>query len=407
MTLTHSGVALAMLLLATNAQAATAPALFAGGSADSVEIQGFLYDSDKPSNARLDTESKTPGGALVRWGEPASPRQAPRLEFIDGSVLVSDKGWSASSLVALDASKVKIRRAKGWTTVDRSTVRLAVLDPQAAISVGPQLADDSVVYFRDGDRLETRVESLESDKLLASVAGNAVELEAGRIAAIGFGGEPANPTAPCCLVGLTDGSLVRAKKVRADSAWLIVGAEAGYTLRLSADQLAFLQPLGGKAEYLSDREPIDYRHTPYFDLAWPYARDQAIQGGPLAGGGRRAAKGLAMHSAARLVYRLDGAPRRFQAELAIADPAFNNPAISGPVTPDQRAEGSVVFRVYLVRDGAFEPAYESPIIRSGDPPQPIDLDTTGAAGLALVVDYADRADTGDHALWLDARLVSE
>ena len=68
--------------------------------------------------------------------------------------------------------------------------------------------------------------------------------------------------------------------------------------------------------------------------------------------------------------------------------------------------GSVIYRVFLEREaGDWQSAYESPIVRGGEPPLPLSLDVTGALRLALIVDFADRGDELDHANWLNARLV--
>ena len=238
-----------------------------------------------------------------------------------------------------------------------------------------------------------RVESLTNETLRILVAGEPVDTPLESVAALRLSGEQPEPNKPTCLGGLTDGSLLRADT--------LVVADEAYTANVSgaevtgeAATLAFVQPLSKGVSYLSDLEPADYRHTPYLDLPWPYARDTGLRGGPLVGGGRRAAKGVAMHTAARLVYRLDGSPQRFQADIAVADPE-----------PGAAPTGSVSFRVYLVKEGKFEPAYEGDAMRVGQPAQPIDIDLTGAAALALVVDFADDGDAGDDALWLDARLV--
>ncbi len=103
-------------------------------------------------------------------------------------------------------------------------------------------------------------------------------------------------------------------------------------------------------------------------------------------------KGIAMHSASRLAYDLAKPYGLFQAELAIDDSV-------GDI-------GSVVFRVYLDKgNGKFAPAYASPIIRGGRSPVPVSIDVDGAKRLALIVDFSDRGDAGDHANWLNARLV--
>jgi hypothetical protein len=168
-------------------------------------------------------------------------------------------------------------------------------------------------------------------------------------------------------------------------------------MRLQTDResflqaLQFVQPVGGQAVYLSDLAPIGFRHIPYLTLAWGYGQDRSVLGGRLRSGGAAYLKGLGMHSTSRLAYRLDGKYKRLKAELALDETAGR--------------EGSVVYRVYTADEsGQFKPAYESPIVRGGDPPTAISIDVTGARGLALIVEHADRGDVQDHANWLDARL---
>ena len=154
---------------------------------------------------------------------------------------------------------------------------------------------------------------------------------------------------------------------------------------------SLLQPLGGPVVYLSDLEPLDYLHLPFLSIPWSYGRDRNVLGGELQVAGTSYAKGLGMHSTARLAYTLDGAYERFDAQLAIDDAAGQG--------------GSVVFRVLVDRGGRWDSEFQSPIVRGGDAPQPCSVNLQGAARLALVVDFADRADQQDHADWLDARLI--
>ena len=104
-------------------------------------------------------------------------------------------------------------------------------------------------------------------------------------------------------------------------------------------------------------------------------------------GDRLYAKGIGMHSAARLTYRLEKPYRRFAAELAI------DAATAG--------RGSVTFRVFADR----EQKYASDVIRGGQAPVPISVDIRGAKQVSLVVDFAERGDEQDHADWLNARFV--
>ena len=60
--------------------------------------------------------------------------------------------------------------------------------------------------------------------------------------------------------------------------------------------------------YLSDLKPAEYHQTPYLDLPWPYQTDRNVTGGLLRCGGRLYLKGLGVHSAARLVYKISPLP---------------------------------------------------------------------------------------------------
>ncbi|HEY3392664.1 MAG TPA: NPCBM/NEW2 domain-containing protein, partial [Lacipirellulaceae bacterium] len=144
-------------------------------------------------------------------------------------------------------------------------------------------------------------------------------------------------------------------------------------------------------DYLSDLKPEGYRHVPYLSIEWPYARDRNVLGEPLSVGGKQYLKGVGMHSAARLTYRLNGNYRRFDAAVALDDSAGTR--------------GSVTFSVYVQREGAWEVAFTSGIVRGGEAPRPVSVDVAGAQALTLTVDFADRGDELDRANWLDARLV--
>jgi alpha-galactosidase len=98
-----------------------------------------------------------------------------------------------------------------------------------------------------------------------------------------------------------------------------------------------------------------------------------------------------MHSAARLTYRLEGKYRRFDAAVAVDDSAHRR--------------GSVTFGAYVLRDGQWKEASASGIVQGGEEPRPISVDVSGANGLMLTVDFADRGDELDRANWLDARLI--
>jgi hypothetical protein len=191
---------------------------------------------------------------------------------------------------------------------------------------------------------------------------------------------------------MRDGSLVYANAIRADEKGVAIELGSGVQLKGGgADDLVAVQLLEGPLAYLSDLEGADYRSVPYLSVKWPFTRDRNVLGEPIVVRGKRYLKGIGMHSAARLTYRLDHDYRRFDAKIAVDDSA--------------KGGGSVTFGVYALRAGKWAEAFKSGIVRGGDEPQPISVDLNGAKGITLTVDFADRGDELDRAVWLDARLI--
>ena len=126
-------------------------------------------------------------------------------------------------------------------------------------------------------------------------------------------------------------------------------------------------------------------------MPWPYKRDRNVLGEPLMADDARYLKGIGMHSAARLTYKLERQYKRFDAEVAIDDSAGKR--------------GSVVFGVYVLRDAKWQPAFTSDVVRGGEARSRSQLMSRAQDAMTLVVDFADRGDELDHADWLDARLV--
>jgi hypothetical protein len=194
------------------------------------------------------------------------------------------------------------------------------------------------------------------------------------------------------LTGWADGSLFHAAELVIAEGQFRATLAGGLVLSATSPQpLIFLQPLERGTAYLSDLSAESFVHRPYLDLAWPYHRDRNVAGGRLRSGGRLHAKGLGMHSGGRIAYRLSGAYHWFESRVAIDD--------------HTAGEGSAVFQVYLAQGGVWKLAWASPTVRGGDAPVSVRLDLTGAEGIALAVEYADRGDQWDRANWLDARLM--
>ena len=182
--------------------------------------------------------------------------------------------------------------------------------------------------------------------------------------------DPARP--PLDLV-LIDGvpALAAMPAVRLDPAAL-----GGLALRVE----------GGHRAYLSDLPLAEVRDEGLFGVVWPHRLDRAIAGGPIRVGGLRHAKGVAVHSVARLGWDLGGGYARLRALAGIDDAV----APEGDLVAVLEGDGRELWRAR---------------IRGGERPLPLDLDVSGVKRLTLRVDAGERHDIGDHLDLADAWLV--
>jgi hypothetical protein len=272
--------------------------------------------------------------------------------------------------------------------------------PSASLK-GRGTSGGDFVLLANGDRATGTLKELANRIAVLEIAGQLAKLPLGRVEAIGFaGGRPsAGEPSPGpslkgrgnLIVGLRDGSVVYAKNVRASETDLEIELVNGAKLKSATADIAALESLGEQVFFLSDLEGANYRHVPYLSLKWPYTRDRNVLGATIIVDGTRYWKGIGMHSASRLTYTLDRNYRRFDSAVAIDDSA--------------NGRGSVVFGVYVSRDGKWVDSFTSGTVRGGEKPVPISVDLRGVKGLTLTVDFADRGDELDRAVWLDARLV--
>ncbi|WP_442484746.1 NPCBM/NEW2 domain-containing protein [Aeoliella sp. SH292] len=396
--LLHGFVAVLVTMGLANGQEANTQLVLADGE----RVAGALTQLDD------DTLVLTPEGAepkvftpgqWVRWGHPAEPARRPMLYFGKQSILVAKVDWTGKVPASIDADFVTIATTTfGAVQLPRRDARVllveAAKEPELTRRLLREAKNPSTqdrVWLVEGDLLTGNVVGFDGTTLDLEFSGQKLPVLASSIAAIAFAKrEQQTGTAPQLLVGLGDGSLVEAASATFDAKKLTVRSFVELTSK-TAPNVVFVQSLAPEITYLSDLDPVDFRHTPYFTGEWPLGRDRNLVGEELKSSGVRHAKGLAMHSASRAVYRVPEGASEFAADIALDD------TVAG--------SGSVVFRVYLVTADGLKPAYESPVIRGGDAPVPVSVPLDGASALVLIVDYADYGDERDHANWLDARFV--
>ena len=346
---------------------------------------------------------------LVAWGAPGEQLSRTQVLLADGGVLAAEILSSDEDRLKVDSElfgmleiplelvagaiyhpPVDARRRALLVARLRADARGERTEDGAEIRPGAPRVNSDRLILENGDELSGAIAAIGENKLQLKTPGGPVEIELDRVVAISFNPSllsQARPRGVYCLIGFSDGSRLAAAELALDESLARVTLAGGLKLWTEASAVTFLQAFGGKAEYLSDLAAESYRHVPYLSLARPFERDVSIGGANLRAGGRTYLKGVAMHSAARLTFRLAAKHRRFEAEAAIDD--------------ETDGRGSVVFRVFV----DDREAYKSPVIRGGMPPTPISVDVRGGKRLSLIVDFAERGDELDHADWLNARLV--
>ncbi len=327
--------------------------------------------------------------------------------------------------------------------------------------------DSDRLLLDNGDELAGFFEGVADDTVMFKTDAGSVPIKTDRITAILFNPalrrkQTVKPHLQRVWAGFSDGSRLLATELAIKGDSLKITA-AGQTLSAARSSLIFLQPLTGRAVYLSDLKPAEYRQTPFIlpspfgrgaggegsresrDLSWPYRLDRNVTSGMLRCGGRLHMKGIGVHSAARLVYTIFPLPlgekHQNNSPLPLGKEHQNNSSlplgegqgvraaegsgfrVQGSESPNLQISkspnsfrrfaaevgiddstanrGSVIFRVLVNGQERFT----SPILRGGDAPVPVLVDIRGAKKLELLVDYADHGDVLDHADWLDARLT--
>lgn len=334
-----------------------------------------------------------PAADLLAWGKCPEVARRPLVVLADGGLLVADVYQMDKDHLQVDCDlfgSVKLPLELLAGVVFQTPAERRRCDRLLDRIVSAAGDADRLILAND-DELAGRVDAIQKGTIQFRADAGPLPVEIRRARALIFNPSLASRPAAKGLrawAGFADGSRLLATQLVMDERSLKLAIGGGLAWKTASRQLTWLAPQGaGRVVYLSDLKPDGYRHVPFLELSWPYRTDRSVSGQWLRSGENLYLKGIGVHSAARLTYRLNEPYRRFQAEVAIDG--------------ETAGRGSVRFRVFL--DGTMK--YESPIVTGVMAPLPVSVDVTGVKRLDLIVDYADRADEMDRADWLNARLV--
>lgn len=403
-------VAVAVLTGSLFAESSYFPATRVDGQAFSASLSRIEKES-----AEFEFESSkqtVPLKNLLWWGKLAPPPRRQAIELTDGSRLVAAPAWTREGSIRYKDATLTLKQSLlNEVIIPRSQVSRvwveASRDQELFTSIRTEVndyrGDEDRIWLVTGDAFSGTLDSIAEGKLTLNVAGDPLEFSLSEVAAVRVLSEAESATgndSARIAVGLHDGTLLLAGELSVSQDSVNVKTAAGLELTgTRSETITYLQPLGGTVQYLSDLQPLDYRYTPFItspglSVSWDLRTDRNLFGEPLAASGQYWLKGLAVHGASRLVYRLPTEAQRFSCQIALDDSSRQSDA-----------GGSAIFRVYLAREGKLEQAYESPIVRTGDAPLPVSIDLAGGKAIVLLVDYAERGDQLDHADWLNAHFV--
>jgi NPCBM/NEW2 domain len=334
---------------------------------------------------------------LVAWGRFVEPRAGIHVVLADGGILIAtkvhiDREQLHGESPACQTWSLPLELVAGL--VLRPPSEPAAVDAWLARIVAANSASDRVL-LDNGDELTGVVAGLDENGLSLETDGGKSKIAIDQAAAIIFNAtlvHKARPSGLRAIVGLNDGSRLLVIDLAADQERAKLRLAGGADLEAATGAIVCLKPLGGRTVYLSDLKPAGYRHVPFLQMSWPFQIDRSVLGGQLRAGGRPYAKGLGMHSPARITYDIGDSFRRFESEVA--------------VDAESGSRGSVVFRVFTDDgSGTLVERATSEVVRGGQDPVPIAVGLSGVKRLSLLVDFADHGDELDHADWLDARLL--
>jgi len=250
--------------------------------------------------------------------------------------------------------------------------------------------DEDRVLLTNGDIVRGFITALDAQEIRIDAAGEAMRVSIPLVVAVRFASSKATRNPQTFLTVTFDSS---GRFSTADFNWSPDEAQlrtrAGTTLACAAEQVARVDVLGGRWEWLSEHAPMSAVQTPMLALDWPLVKDRNVRGGPIAVAHESFERGLGVHSRSHLTYELGGAYREFVTSFGLDDD-------SGPLA-------DVAVRILV--DGRSR--FEQPEVHRGKLYGPVRLDVRRANRIELIVEFGKNGDLQDRFNWVEPALIRE
>ncbi len=248
-----------------------------------------------------------------------------------------------------------------------------------AVGREPSVAgDEDVVELTNGDRVRGAVAGVSAGALRWSDGGEERPLPWSKVQSVALatakGGKSGGVSA---IVGLHDGSRIVASKLDWKDGQIHLQWTADARLSVPLETLSCVEVSGGRRAWLSGQPPENYEAVPYLETRWAYQVDKNALGGPLKMQGATYRRGLGLHSACKMSWRLGGAYERFTALVGIDDSA------------GRLADADVT----ILLDGKELAALRG--LRCNEEPRSIDVPVLGVDRLTIEIGFGKRGDVQD------------
>ena len=288
------------------------------GAPFQAQLQSLSADGMATWKPEQEEPRKLPLADLCWWGNFAEAPPQPQIVLVDGSLIVADVVSLDKQQLTIDWSLVgELKLPLEWVggillapPIDRQQadrLRFQILsndsrnpEIKASATGQPDTSEarsdsDRLVLF-NGDELSGEIVTMSDSAVKIRTAAGETSIAKEKIAAIALDPSLAakqDAKRQRVWVGFKDGSRLAASALTVDAGQVKLATTALAKLAVPAAKVVAIQPLDGRAIYLSDLKPASYQHIPFLDLKWPYRNDRNVLGSQLRAGGRLYPKGSA------------------------------------------------------------------------------------------------------------------
>jgi hypothetical protein len=398
-----AGFVLTCLLAAAPMTASAQPAVTVLDLSGNI-VSGRLVQMDLPAGMHLDVAGKpvvVPGAQLIWIGFDRQPRADVKIEqwFAEPPPPSRKKPEPIVPIrVTLRDMQVlhgTLREPAGPDTLSLEHRLLGDLDlplaqakeiriqpASAGFSPGRPLAKAAptsfdVLWLSNGDRVEGILHSLGRDQSAIELAsGQPARMPTASVRIVRLAAVPAPTTAPAsqpaasASLRFRNSERIIASKIAWDTGQAVMKFEfRGQTFTVSISELAGIEPITNKRQWLSDLQPVHYEHQPRLAPSLSWQADATTRGAPIYCNDQPVLRGLGMPSGSTIRYDLN----RTYTKLTV-----------WPILDDS-ADPNVSCKARILIDG--QPAWHGEV-KALTPPRSVTINLAGKRELTLQVEPA-------------------